>query len=194
MIIPGIVGRGDTKLICGIRIAGMNLRTRKADKVILSVDYQSYAFFSSLNFHGHFLYNNTLFFHLLLYIGWSLLCEPLMDMQFILVRTSVHAHTCSYSIFLWFCFFFFFTIFILIVNDVIWYLGAYDDEVAAAHSYDLAALKYWGHETILNFPVATTEIIIYMLFCSWGISSSSTLLFKLLRITDCITTFWYGCM
>lgn len=32
--------------------------------------------------------------------------------------------------------------------------GAYDDEEAAAHAYDLAALKYWGHQdTILNFPV-----------------------------------------
>lgn len=31
--------------------------------------------------------------------------------------------------------------------------GAYDDEEAAAHAYDLAALKYWGQETILNFPV-----------------------------------------
>ncbi|XP_074369409.1 AP2-like ethylene-responsive transcription factor At1g16060 [Apium graveolens] len=37
------------------------------------------------------------------------------------------------------------------------YLGAYDDEVAAAHSYDLAALKYWGHETILNFPLMTYQ-------------------------------------
>ncbi|XP_040995951.1 AP2-like ethylene-responsive transcription factor At1g16060 [Juglans microcarpa x Juglans regia] len=35
------------------------------------------------------------------------------------------------------------------------YLGAYDDEDAAAHSYDLAALKYWGQETILNFPLST---------------------------------------
>lgn len=33
------------------------------------------------------------------------------------------------------------------------YLGAYDDEGAAARSYDLAALKYWGRDTILNFPV-----------------------------------------
>lgn len=31
--------------------------------------------------------------------------------------------------------------------------GAYDDEEAAAHAYDLAALKYWGPETVLNFPV-----------------------------------------
>ncbi|CAM8914463.1 unnamed protein product [Rhodiola kirilowii] len=37
------------------------------------------------------------------------------------------------------------------------YLGAYDDEEAAAHAYDLAALKYWGAETILNFPLATYE-------------------------------------
>ncbi|CAL1358650.1 unnamed protein product [Linum trigynum] len=37
------------------------------------------------------------------------------------------------------------------------YLGAYDDEEAAAHAYDLAALKYWGPETILNFPLATYE-------------------------------------
>ncbi|XP_009615687.1 AP2-like ethylene-responsive transcription factor At1g16060 [Nicotiana tomentosiformis] len=37
------------------------------------------------------------------------------------------------------------------------YLGAYDDEAAAAHAYDLAALKYWGQDTILNFPVSTYE-------------------------------------
>ncbi|KAM3380544.1 AP2-like ethylene-responsive transcription factor [Capsicum galapagoense] len=37
------------------------------------------------------------------------------------------------------------------------YLGAYDDEAAAAHAYDLAALKYWGQDTILNFPVETYE-------------------------------------
>ncbi|KAL3746229.1 hypothetical protein ACJRO7_015220 [Eucalyptus globulus] len=35
--------------------------------------------------------------------------------------------------------------------------GAYDDEEAAAHAYDLAALKYWGRDTILNFPVSTYE-------------------------------------
>lgn len=35
------------------------------------------------------------------------------------------------------------------------YLGAYDDEEAAAHTYDLAALKYWGAETILNFSLIT---------------------------------------
>ncbi|KAD1989354.1 hypothetical protein E3N88_42063 [Mikania micrantha] len=33
--------------------------------------------------------------------------------------------------------------------------GAYDDEDAAAHAYDLAALKYWGPDTILNFPLIT---------------------------------------
>ncbi|KAB5543955.1 hypothetical protein DKX38_012067 [Salix brachista] len=33
--------------------------------------------------------------------------------------------------------------------------GAYDDEEAAAHTYDLAALKYWGAETTLNFPTGT---------------------------------------
>ncbi|KAJ4978496.1 hypothetical protein NE237_009276 [Protea cynaroides] len=35
------------------------------------------------------------------------------------------------------------------------YLGAYDDEEAAAHTYDRAALKYWGPETVLNFPFST---------------------------------------
>ncbi|CAL0320112.1 unnamed protein product [Lupinus luteus] len=35
--------------------------------------------------------------------------------------------------------------------------GAYDDEGAAAHAYDLAALKYWGQQTILNFPLPTYE-------------------------------------
>ncbi|XP_068664195.1 ethylene-responsive transcription factor WRI1-like [Aristolochia californica] len=33
--------------------------------------------------------------------------------------------------------------------------GAYDDEEAAAHTYDLAAIKYWGPDTILNFPIST---------------------------------------
>ncbi|KAK6126999.1 hypothetical protein DH2020_039265 [Rehmannia glutinosa] len=31
--------------------------------------------------------------------------------------------------------------------------GAYDNEEAAAHAYDLAALKYWGPDTILNFSL-----------------------------------------
>ncbi|KAL3532978.1 hypothetical protein ACH5RR_006499 [Cinchona calisaya] len=35
--------------------------------------------------------------------------------------------------------------------------GAYDDEEAAAHAYDLAALKYWGQDTTLNFPLATYQ-------------------------------------
>ncbi|KAB5514473.1 hypothetical protein DKX38_028379 [Salix brachista] len=35
--------------------------------------------------------------------------------------------------------------------------GAYDDEEAAAHAYDLAALKYWGSGTILNFPLSTYQ-------------------------------------
>lgn len=35
------------------------------------------------------------------------------------------------------------------------YLGAYGEEETAARAYDLAALKYWGQETPLNFPVST---------------------------------------
>ncbi|OIW04029.1 hypothetical protein TanjilG_24140 [Lupinus angustifolius] len=35
--------------------------------------------------------------------------------------------------------------------------GAYDDEEMAARAYDLAALKYWGQDTILNFPLSKYE-------------------------------------
>ncbi|KAF0910754.1 hypothetical protein E2562_004740 [Oryza meyeriana var. granulata] len=37
------------------------------------------------------------------------------------------------------------------------YLGAYNEEEAAARAYDLAALKYWGPTTYTNFPVADYE-------------------------------------
>ncbi|KAK2374789.1 AP2 ethylene-responsive transcription factor [Trifolium repens] len=35
--------------------------------------------------------------------------------------------------------------------------GAYDNEETAAHAYDLAALKYWGQDTIINFPLSNCE-------------------------------------
>jgi len=41
----------------------------------------------------------------------------------------------------------------MVIKQVLYHPGAYDNEEAAAHAYDLAALKYWGQDTILNFPV-----------------------------------------
>ncbi|KAG8050163.1 hypothetical protein GUJ93_ZPchr0009g1602 [Zizania palustris] len=46
-------------------------------------------------------------------------------------------------------------LFVLLVHAV--YLGAYDEEEAAARAYDLAALKYWGTHTTLNFPLSVYE-------------------------------------
>nr|AAT12507.1 AP2/EREBP transcription factor [Arabidopsis thaliana] len=37
------------------------------------------------------------------------------------------------------------------------YLGGYDEEEKAARAYDLAALKYWGPTTHLNFPLSNYE-------------------------------------
>ncbi|GLJ11551.1 hypothetical protein SUGI_0170840 [Cryptomeria japonica] len=37
------------------------------------------------------------------------------------------------------------------------YLGGYDKEEKAARAYDLAALKYWGPSTHINFPLETYE-------------------------------------
>lgn len=44
---------------------------------------------------------------------------------------------------------------VLIINQaiIVEISGAYDNEETAAHAYDLAALKYWGQDTIINFPV-----------------------------------------
>ena len=33
-------------------------------------------------------------------------------------------------------------------------IGGYDKEEKAARAYDLAALKYWGATTHINFPVS----------------------------------------
>lgn len=41
------------------------------------------------------------------------------------------------------------------LNDIM-QTGAYDDEEAAARAYDLAALKYWGPGTLINFPVSVS--------------------------------------
>ncbi|XP_022883599.1 ethylene-responsive transcription factor WRI1-like [Olea europaea var. sylvestris] len=38
------------------------------------------------------------------------------------------------------------------------YLGAYDNEESAGRTYDLAALKYWGPGTPLNFPLEMYSI------------------------------------
>lgn len=35
-----------------------------------------------------------------------------------------------------------------------WLPGGYDKEEKAARAYDLAALKYWGPTTHINFPVS----------------------------------------
>ncbi|TKW30723.1 hypothetical protein SEVIR_2G056550v4 [Setaria viridis] len=39
------------------------------------------------------------------------------------------------------------------------YLGAFDSEEAAAHTYDLAALKYWGSDCKLNFTVSSESSV-----------------------------------
>lgn len=43
-------------------------------------------------------------------------------------------------------------------------IGAYDDEEAAARAYDLAALKYWGPGTLINFPVRYCMMWLYLSF------------------------------
>lgn len=45
-------------------------------------------------------------------------------------------------------------IYVIIFNYALCDIGAYDEEEAAARAYDLAALKYWGPGTLINFPVS----------------------------------------
>jgi hypothetical protein len=43
------------------------------------------------------------------------------------------------------------------------YAGGYDKEEKAARAYDLAALKYWGPTTTINFPVCKFLITIIII-------------------------------
>jgi len=38
-------------------------------------------------------------------------------------------------------------------------IGGYDKEEKAARAYDLAALKYWGPTTHINFPVRFLKLV-----------------------------------
>ena len=60
--------------------------------------------------------------------------------------TSCSLHFCFESFIVCVISFYFISLLFKIV-------GAYDDEEAAARAYDLAALKYWGPGTLINFPV-----------------------------------------
>lgn len=44
---------------------------------------------------------------------------------------------------------------------MIFVLGGYDKEEKAARAYDLAALKYWGPTTHINFPVCFFQTLHY---------------------------------
>lgn len=52
----------------------------------------------------------------------------------------------------------FFSFFLIKIKSFIlsakWSSGGYDKEEKAARAYDLAALKYWGPTTHINFPVS----------------------------------------
>lgn len=49
---------------------------------------------------------------------------------------------------------------IQLISRHILIVGAYENEESAAHAYDLAALKYLGLTTILNFPVLNFFLIL----------------------------------
>jgi hypothetical protein len=51
-----------------------------------------------------------------------------------------------------------------LIDCFAWPAGGYDKEDKAARAYDLAALKYWGPSTTINFPV---------LFNPWPLPSFS---------------------
>jgi len=75
-----------------------------------------------------------------------------------LIHTHTHTHTTANCRNNYIC------------DDGFNFLGAYDDEEAAGHAYDLAALKYWGQDTILNFPVNLDNSKLFFFlksFLSW---------------------------
>jgi len=58
--------------------------------------------------------------------------------------------------------------------------GAFDNEEAAAHTYDLAALKYWGSESSnckLNFPVSSEFRVMHLSLSVVSLSVVSVLYF-----------------
>jgi hypothetical protein len=69
------------------------------------------------------------------------------------------------------------------------YVGGYDKEEKAARAYDLAALKYWGPTTTINFPVCKfTIIIITFIITIITITTTITIITTITTITVITTT------
>lgn len=70
-------------------------------------------------------------------------------------------------------------------DSKIFILGGYDMEEKAAKAYDLAALKYWGPSSHINFPVRRVFILLYIfyifLFNLWALFPYTRIEMKLLK-------------
>ena len=147
--------------IFGIRVRGTRIRIRKGSKVLfwaLCLCFIcSFSNYTRARAHTHThirrYFLRCLFF--MLCMNW--LDNNSFVMPVYLGKSSMGCFLFSWSsgfLVFFFCFFGeLVSSFVMVFVADGFSTGAYDDEEAAARAYDLAALKYWGPGTLINFPV-----------------------------------------
>lgn len=153
----GIDGLVAMKLTFGTKAVGIIIRIRRVNKVLIvfSWNLSLPLFCLKVSICASFWYKVNLIKKCLTWFCSSLAFQtdelgldlffPVYLGKYMIFFSQRYSSCLSTQIIFW-------------LKQIVMCLGAYDDEEAAARAYDLAALKYWGPGTLINFQVRPSSM------------------------------------